>query len=355
MIYNNLEFHNVEQLREVSGMEGLRLERFPENVRENLGIPENYNGRFRASRVHGCEIRFVTDALFFDLCITALEENIDILIYRGDMFHEKHTLEAGKRTVLHVEYPPIYKLSDTGKLPKGRFAPNVWRVLLGMNGYLHFHYLDTYGFGHRPPNKEEKPEILWAAYGSSITCGSVTSIYSNCYLEQTALRMGYDVMNKGLSGSCMCEEEIAEYLSSLSADVLSLELGVNMLTPFTPDAFEQRVRRLLNIIKEKSVAKKIYVIDIFINRAKILKKVEENEVKHFEVFKKIVKSLVTEMQNERMIYIDGLSIAPDLTYLSTDLLHPSDHGHILMGEMFAKQMKNNMLRKEKWYEERGVV
>ncbi len=28
-------------------------------------------------------------------------------------------------------------------------------------------------------------------------------------------------MNKGLSGSCLCEREVADYLAELSADVLS--------------------------------------------------------------------------------------------------------------------------------------
>ena len=142
MIYQDLEFHNVDHLEQVPGMDGVRLERFPQVVTGMLGIPGNHKARFRSKRVHGCEIRFVTDAEAFDVCLTAVESDIDVMIYYGDMVHSKHILKAGVCTVLHVEYPEMYKQVDTGELPKGRFAPYVWRIQFGMNGYLYFHYLD---------------------------------------------------------------------------------------------------------------------------------------------------------------------------------------------------------------------
>lgn len=336
MICQNLEFHNVDHLELVSGMDGVRLERFPESLTNVLGIRGNHKARFRSKRVHGCEIRFVTEAQFFDVCLTAVEADIDVVISYGDMVHSKHVLKAGVHTVLHVEYPEIYKQVDVDRLPKGRFAPYVWRIQFGMNGYLYFHYLDTYGFAHRPPKRHEKPGVLWAAYGSSITCGSKTTVYSNSYIEQAALRLGYDVMNKGLSGTCMCESIMAEYLADLVADVLSVEVGVNMMLPFDEENFEAQVRGLLQTIKERSKAKQIYVIDIFTNRAPILKDHKNHYYRHYDNFRGIVKALVSEMNDSRMKWIDASGIAKDLTYLSVDLLHPSDNGHIRMGENLAK-------------------
>lgn len=339
MIEQDLEFHNVDHLERVPGMEGLRLERFPARFKQELGIPGNHNAQFRAKRVHGCEIRFVTEALYFEVCLTAVETDIDIVIYCGDMMHSKHTLKAGVRSVLHIEYPEMYKQVDTARLPKGRFAPWVWRIQFGMNGYVYFHYLDTYGYSHRPPKSEEKPKIVWAAYGSSITCGSVTTLYSNSYIEQAAMHLGYDVMNKGLSGSCMCEQAAADYLSELSVDVLSLELGVNMLVPFEKEEFEKRVRSLLWAVKEKSPARNVFVIDIFTNRSPILKNHEDNQYRHYGCFKEVIKKLVEEVADDRIVHIDGAKVAEDLTYLSTDLLHPSDQGHIRMGIKLADIMK----------------
>lgn len=99
----------------------------------------------------------MTDAPYFDVTLMAVEADVDIVIYRGDMMHEKRTLRAGEMTV--------------------------------------------------------------------------------SYIEQAAMHLGWDVLNKGLSGSCMCEEAIAEGLAALDVDVLSLEIGVNMLVPFDEEAF----------------------------------------------------------------------------------------------------------------------
>jgi len=251
------------------------------------------------------------------------------------MMHEKRTLRAGEMTVLHVEEPPMYRAVDVKRLPHGRFAPNVWRIQFGMNGYVYFCGLDTFGFAHREPKPDEEPRVKWAAYGSSITCGSVTTLYANSYIEQAATRLGWDVLNKGLSGSCMCEEAIAEGLAALDVDVLSLEIGVNMLVPFDEESFRARARRLLETVRKKSRARRVYCIDIFAHRAPILLNHEDGQYRHIAAFREIVRALVREMDDSRFVHIDGLSVAPDMTYLSTDLLHPSDQGHVRMGQNLA--------------------
>lgn len=341
MIDQNLEFFNVDHFACVQGLGGLRLERFPERFRRELGIEANKNGRFRAERVHGCEIRFVTEAPYFDVALSAAESDIDVCLYCGDMAHGKYTLEAGKVTVLHIERNAVYGMIDLEKLPKGRFSPRVWRIQFGMNGSACFHYLDTFGYEYRPPEPEEKPEITWAAYGSSITCGSVTTLYSNCYIEQAAGRIGAEVMNKGLSGSCFCEEFVGEYLASLPVSILSLEIGVNMI-PFLSDMeFEKRVSRFLEMVSQ-SEAKRIYVIDIFTNKGLIASDHQAPYYTRSRSFRTILGELVKEKRqsDKRFVQIPGVVVAEDLTYLSCDLLHPSDNGHIRMGEKLASWIRN---------------
>jgi hypothetical protein len=86
-------------------MSGLKLERFPDDVQKSLGSDIHHRGRFFSKRSIGCKLRFVTDAMFFNIALTAIELDTDIIIYRGDFFHSKHTLAAGKFTTLHVEIP----------------------------------------------------------------------------------------------------------------------------------------------------------------------------------------------------------------------------------------------------------
>lgn len=343
MIFDGIEFYNTEELSEISGVPGLRLQRFPEKVRNELGTPKWHKGRFRAERPNGCELRFVTSAGYFDLALTALEGDMELLIYCGDFFCQKRVLEAGKLTVLHIEQPEMFGQADweivaENRKPYQRFPSCVWRVVCGMNGYLHFHYLNTFGFGHRPPFDYEKPAKTWLAYGSSITCGSGSLVYTGCYIEQAALQLGWQVLNKGLSGSCYGEKAVADYLALQQADVISLEIGTNMTAIFSPEEYEERIYGLLSALKEKSTAEKIFVIDIFPNKACFMKDSNALSCQRYPVFKKIMRNAVEHIKDSRMISIEGEKILPEFGYLSADFLHPSMEGHIRMGQRLAKIM-----------------
>lgn len=343
MIDQNIEFHNVDHLERREGIEGLQLKRFPEAVRLALGLPVKHPGRFRADRVHGCELRFVTEAGYFELALTAAVEDVDVSVYCGDITHSVHRLKAGVLTVLHIERNEILESVREEQIPKGRFSFPVWRVAFGLGGDVYFHWLDTFGFGHRPPLAEEKPKLTWAAYGSSITCGAACQLYSNCYLEQAALRLGVDVENKGLSGSCLCEPEVSDYLASLQVDVASLEVGVNMMLRFTDEEFHKRLSYLLETMKTNR-AQKIFVIDMFPNKGLITADMGSSNYRHYRSFKEITRELVGQIrrEDERFVSVKGEDVMKELTYLSADLLHPSDNGHILMGGNLAEIMGKEM-------------
>ena len=57
MIYENVEFHNVAELREIEGASGKRLQRVPEDVRLCL----NERAQERMLSPAGSEIRFVSE------------------------------------------------------------------------------------------------------------------------------------------------------------------------------------------------------------------------------------------------------------------------------------------------------
>lgn len=341
MIYEDIEFFNVECLRQAPGLPGLRLERFPEDFRQRLGDDENHKGRYRCSRVHGCELRFVTGAAFADLALMALEGDLDVWIYCGDNLHSRHTLKAGVTTVLHLEKPETISLVEEERLEKVRFAPQVWRALLGLNASLQFLYLDTFGYSRRPPCKEELPEFTWLAYGSSITCGSKAWAYPSAYVNQAALRLHADVMNKGLSGTCRCEGYVADYIAAQQADVLTLELGINMINTFSPEEFTKRVHYLLETIRKNSAAKHVFVMDMFRNKAAIYRNKQAANCVNYPVFCGVVEREATAAAelDGRFHYIEGKEIGKDLSYLTVDFLHPSDEGHCLMGEKLANAMK----------------
>lgn len=342
MIANGIEFHNVDHLEQMEGVPGVRIERFPQEFSRKLGKDENHRGRSRAEKSQSTELRFVTQARYFDLALTALNEDVELTVYCGDMVHQRVMLKAGVFTVLHITESEIYNTVDRTMLPKGRFAPYVWRILLGFDGYVQFHYLDTFGYDRRPPSEAEKPGKTLLAYGSSITCGHAVKRYPTCYAYQTASRLGMDLVNKGLSGACHIEPFVSDYLSGLDADVVLAELGVNMIWMFPPEEFEERVDYFLKQMKERSRAEYIFVTDVFPNKGILA--LDKNSANHarYPVYKEIVKRLVTAQQDKRFFYLDGADIVKDLTYLTTDLLHPSDEGHVKMAENLAGMMEKAM-------------
>ncbi len=85
MIFQNMEFHNVECLEERLG--GYMLQRFPEKVRLGLGYQDHDRGRMFSQMPVGCEIRFVTDAHFFRISLASYEKRIEssyieVIFYR---------------------------------------------------------------------------------------------------------------------------------------------------------------------------------------------------------------------------------------------------------------------------------
>lgn len=336
MIDQGIEFFNVDELLPVEGLPGRRLYRYPKALAERLGEPWQHNARFRAQRVHGCELRFVTQARCFDLALTAYGDTVDILIYRGDRVLQKNILPEGRTAVLHIEVPAMEDAVDPAALAGTRFSGHVWRVQCGMNGYVHFHLLDTYGWPRRPPQAGEEPAVRWLAYGSSITCGHVTELYTNAYICQAARRLGWDVLNKGLSGACFCEGQIADYLAAQAVDYMTLEVGVNMAPSFDEAEYTRRLRYLLETLRRSGQAKMFFVIDSFPYYGAVHRDSGLPAVRNYLPFKRITRELVAEQNDKRFVSVRGEDILTGLDGLSCDLLHPSDDGHITMGQALAE-------------------
>ncbi|WP_349669327.1 hypothetical protein [Lacrimispora sp.] len=130
---------------------------------------------------------------------------------------------------------------------------------------------------------------------------------------------------------------MADYLAELSVDVLSLEIGVNMVLFFDEEETCRRVEYLLETLK-KSRASDIFVIDMFPNKGLIALDQDSAYYRHYRSFKEIVRQAALKVGDHRFHLVKGEEILKDFTYLSTDLLHPSDNGHIRMGANLADQL-----------------
>jgi len=340
MIYKNLEFHNVTEIEEVEGFAGVRLQRFPKHVRLGMGKENDVRGRFISTKSVGCEIRFVTDAKAFRLYLSMADSEGEVTIYRGNFVHSVHRVPHGAVGTIHILIENDNFLNVKPEVFEGQsFSYNVWRVFVSKGGCLVFHGLDTFGYDVRPPHKDEVPKIKWLAYGSSITHGGNASSHNIAYIQHAARRLGIDVMGCGLSGSCLCEKTTADFLATRGDwDIATLELGINMRFRFNTEEFINRAEYLIDTILEKNPGKKVAVITIYPNAATCYKNQDETASKKEREFNEGLEKIFNARNNPNLYLIHGYEILDDFSGLSADLLHPSDYGHILMGENLAKRL-----------------
>lgn len=339
-----MEFHNVGELEKIEETPGLRMNRIPRGVVHQLGEGEYQRGRFIGQASTGCEIRFVTDAPFIRITLSATVEDGDVLVYCGDYFHSMHRLRTGIIQTLHLDKPARFADVAPEALQKGRFAPGVWRIVVSRNYYpglafqAAFHGLDTFGHEVRPPREDELPPLKLLAYGSSITHGSGATVQHQAYIQQTARRLGADLWNKGLGGSCLCEKAMADYLIGHGGwDIAVLELGVNMRGLMDAEEFEKRARYLVEGMIRQYPDKPVVLVTIYPNHDDVRKRSSADGGPNInQQFTERLERIHRDLNHPNLHLVDGHDVLTDFSALTVDLIHPSDYGHTLMGQHLAE-------------------
>lgn len=346
-IHQNVALHNVVEL-EPAEDGGVYLRRYPKAVRESL----SQLGRMVSQESAGVEIRFVTEAPSFRLALGALpsvlmpyeQHTHDVIIFRGGFFHSRHRIEHGR--INHVNVVKIggedsFTAVDPEQTTFAGFSRNVWRVFLGRYAAT-FHHLDTYGYPTRPPHEDEVPASRWLAYGSSITSGAGATLHHNSYVYHAARRLGLDVMNQGLSGSCHCEAEVGQYFAKRDDwQLLTLEVGVNMRARTSPEDFRQRVTAMLDAVYEQNAAtganRRVVLITLYPNSATASWTAAPDSIgaRNELAYNEILRELAATPSYGGLELIEGGDVLQSPGDLTTDLVHPSDYGHVAMGVQLA--------------------
>lgn len=352
MDYQGIRFHNVVELEQRELLSGLRLQRFPRQVRHAL----SENGRTKAVQSNGCELRFVTDAKHVRVTLASLETNGRVLVFRGDFFHSSHTLQAGAMHTIQLEIPERFADVDPDCLHNRAFSSKVWRVFCERFNAV-FYDIDAFGHEIRPPYKEEEPRLAFIAYGSSITQGAGALSHYNSYVQQAARRLEVDTLNLGLSGSCHCEREVADHIAEREDwDFAFLEIGVNMMSSIQVEEFARRATYLLDTITASQPDKPVFLTTIYPNRAVYYKDQSHPASDNFRKYNQFLREYTEAKNHSQLHLLEGSDIMTDFTSLTSDLTHPSDYGHITMGERLAEKMRSvvEQLRVTKQHEEAAL-
>ena len=331
LIHDSIEFHNAAALEPRVGVPGLAMVRVPAPVRMHL----NASARFTGAESTGIELRFVTDAPLFRMAFAAQDKTVNLEVYCGDFEVASHSIPAGTSRMIGFTPPEHMRNFDLSGTDTGPFAPHLWRIVFSGGGAA---YLGTEapGFSIRPPAASEKPRIRWLAYGSSITHS-----WSRGYPHVAARVLGVDVLNKGLSGSCQFEAELAEHFATGETwDLATLELGVNVRGVFTEATFRERASHLLDRLREARPDAPLVLITHYPNRDHLPHKSEgqTHAGKMQDAFDGILRELA-ERNDSNLHLFEGRDILKNFQGLTGDLLHPSQYGQIQMGYNLAEKLR----------------
>lgn len=325
MIFQNIDFHNVEEIRQEE--KGYRLYRFPLAVAKQMD-----EGAERISCMStGIELRFKIKGEAVDIWMQAeaAEEAQVAYIYYGNFqggWYSSSKVILEEKTKLHFEriknLEVIKKISDEQKLS---FNPEVVRVVLPYGNCL---FVGVDG-EVEAPNKEDYPEKTYLAYGSSITHGSLALAAPYTYPFQIAQKLSCDYLNLGMAGSARLEEAFAKYIVNRKDwDFLSVEMGINMIKSFDEAAFEKRAERFLHILEADD--RPIFVTSIFGYQGEL-----QTRAQHF-------REIVQKYASEKFVFTDGLQLLDSPYYVSSDLVHPSLEGMREITDKWSKIISHSL-------------
>ncbi|QLG28851.1 hypothetical protein HUG10_15455 [Halorarum halophilum] len=329
---DGIQFHNVEELRDVDG-DGLRLQRVPEDVRTRL----NDGAQSRMCHPAGVELRFVPDEPVSVTLSSRVRDSV-VRPFWGDF-------QATGREVIVGEEPRTIELERPEQLTDLRpsvrdglrYDPRLCRLVLPgehRGGHVRFHGVEG---TVRPPHASEVPSVRYLAYGTSITEGEAPVSETLTYVNQTARRLGADAINLGSCGTAYCDEAMAEHVAGRDDwDIATLSLSVNMVGTFPLKVFRDRASAMVDTVAGANPDRPVAPITIFPNARDYRTDHEEGD--ECERFRDALRAVVADCDHDNVHLVEGPDVLPTAAGLTTDLVHPGDDAMIRMGENLAREL-----------------
>ena len=332
MIFDSIEFHNVEELQPSDG--GYRMWRLPRWVRESIN---EQAGKSSSGFATGVELRFKmkSDQVTLYLSAENMAEATVAYIYYGSIqggwedssrviFTQKTPIRIRKANNVEV----LKRISKENDLP---FSPEIVRVVLpygsicywGMEGEV------------EPPTKDELPKKTYLAYGSSITHGSLALAAPYTYPFRLSQKFRCDYLNMGFAGSAWMEKAMAEYIVSRKDwDFATVEMGINMLGTEL-DEFERNIDIFTMILQKDPrpvFATNIYGFSDPSGQEK----------------GRIMRSIVEKYAKNRLIFTDGLRFLNNPAFIAQDMVHPSLEGIEQIGDRWFEVINGHNFVRNKF-------
>ncbi len=321
VIYNDkVMLHNVEALIEVEN--GYKMSRLSIPAKDAMELSQaNHGGASTAST--GVEVRFVIESgkeAFISVYCEDMDPHTARIAYLrlGDFQYGWEWLNPFILTPglnrIPIKLPnDMDRLHNIAKQYGHAFSPDVVRLFFHAGQVL---FVDAEG-DIRPPKPEEMPARRAVFHGSSITHGSLANQPFANFVSLTSLELGLDPLNKGLAGSCNMENRVVDdILSHDNAAFYQVEVATNCADRHTVEELRNRVRYLCDQFLAKRGDTHLFVIDGLWTQDK------------YDPYRQMVKETVESYADDRITYIPGRSLVPDISYVTVDAIHPTLQGHL---------------------------
>lgn len=325
-----ITWHNVEEIDD--GRRGLTLQRMPREWRDRFPTQT----AFRATQAAGVEIRFRAATRYLALDLSMVNHTAyraAIALYHGYRAVGLVSLSATKhdgRVVLLDREADIDGVLD---VPWRIICPYGARTIVKA---LHLSDgAEVFPASRRP--------VRWLAHGDSITQGAHAMSPAMTYVNLAADALGWDAINMGFGGSAWGDAVVAEYIASRQDwDVLSIAIGTNTYGGSKEPAsdLKRRYDEFLSIIRDSHPGKPILCVTP-VWRKQDVPPEEANVCGDTpRAYRRAIEDVVRGRQAEdaRLALLDGLELIGGPRGLGVDLVHPDDHGMLMMAQGIAEAL-----------------
>lgn len=323
MIFQNIEFHNVEEI--VPYEDGWKLYRAPESVRQTGGDRLKNSAGYST----GIELRFCILGEYAEIRLRTvpIAEGQMAFVYYGSIqggWQQSSYVITERETVLRIPRPGnmvhLHTITENAGLP---FSPEVVRLVLPYGNTI---FLGASG-DICPPDAAQLPKKTLLSYGSSITHGSLALVAPYAYPFRLAQKLKMDTLNKGFAGTCLCEREMAEwFVRRKDWHAATIELGINMMGMEEAE-FERRIDEFTAIMAADG--RPVFATSIFATAS--------DGPKH-DLFRQIVRKYA----EPRLHFVDGLDLLERPEFISQDGVHPSLEGIAQIADRWAEIIRRQL-------------
>ena len=331
MIFNNIDFHNVDEL--VKTEHGYLMQRVNSNVLQHLSPAVQQRIAYYGTGVElrfcigsgEAEIKLYIDEKLAEGIVTTCP--ITAYVFYGDWQSGYKTPTFHLKPGLNILKLSAPEEADTISKFDSAFNSSVVRIILPQNI---IEFVGAHG-DIKLPDKSLYPKKTVLFYGSSITNGADSSSPVSTFAFRTAKKLEVDYFNLGFSGNAGVEKEMAEYISNRKDwDYACIELGANVYQ-YSDEKFDEYVKNFTDIMVQDK--RPVFCTDIFGCYSDIFGYAEKSNIMRATVKR--------HAERNNLFYVPGLSLLPpNPSYLTTDGVHPSVEGSQILTENYTTYLKD---------------